>query len=287
MRRNMKEDHHELLEIYMFTPSPFEEASPAWPVRIGHNLAKPNYHIGPRTTQYYYLMFVLAGQGTFMQNGKTYALRTSDIFCLFPGLTHEYVTDPKFNLQKLFIAFDGPMASELLRRGGLTMDCPHRAGVLNEDLIGRMWRLLNYIADHPAGSTDLGRLGSFFKVFSGLEHNLVYTKDEQPVSSSWLDQGMHYMNLHYTEGISVSQVADYTGVSRTYFTKRFHETYGVSPIRYLQQLKIDKAKELIAKNAHSLAEIAQTVGYPDLFSFSKAFKKITGKSPKEYRLSVQ
>lgn len=59
----MKEDHHEFLDILFFTPSEFEKASGAWPLRIGRNIAKSNYHIGPRTTPYHYLLFVLEGKG--------------------------------------------------------------------------------------------------------------------------------------------------------------------------------------------------------------------------------
>lgn len=62
MTGNMREDHHEYLEIYFFTPSEFEKSGAAWPIRLGHNIAKPNYHIGPRTSPYYYLLFVLEGQ---------------------------------------------------------------------------------------------------------------------------------------------------------------------------------------------------------------------------------
>jgi hypothetical protein len=112
MRTNMQEDHHEELELYLFTPSELDTSAPAYPLRAGHNRAKSNYHIGPRTTLYYYLMFVIEGEGRFEQNGGSYMLREKDIFCLFPGMTHEYVTEPERRLQKLFVAFNGPMAEE-------------------------------------------------------------------------------------------------------------------------------------------------------------------------------
>ncbi|UUZ81018.1 AraC family ligand binding domain-containing protein [Paenibacillus sp. P26] len=107
MRTAMREDHHEFLEIYFFTPTEYEKSGAAWPIRLGYNIAKPNYHIGPRTSPYYYLLFVLEGQGTFLQGNQTYPLRKNDMFCLFPQVTHEYVTPPQDPLRKVFFAFDG------------------------------------------------------------------------------------------------------------------------------------------------------------------------------------
>ncbi|MDO7908029.1 AraC family transcriptional regulator [Paenibacillus sp. JX-17] len=288
MRNNVQEDHHEELELYLFTPGELEAASPAHPLRIGHNRAKPNYHIGPRTTIYYYLMFVIEGRGRFEQNGGTYDLRANDIFCLFPGMTHEYATDPEHRLQKLFIAFDGPMAAQLLQRIGLTAEQPHQSGVLNDQLVRRMWNILNAASSPEPGSAELGRLAGFLQLFHELERITTTAPGiDQPFIQDWLEQGMHFMKVHYTEGITVAQAAEHAGVERTHFTRRFHQTYGITPIQYLQQLKIDKAKELLRDTSYTLTEIAQTVGYPDMFTFSKAFKKLTETTPKQYRLRQQ
>ncbi|WJH32097.1 AraC family ligand binding domain-containing protein [Paenibacillus sp. CC-CFT742] len=83
-------------------------------------------------------MFVLEGEGTFIQNGQQYPLRARDAFCLFPHVTHEYWTDPKEPLQKIFIAFDGTHATELLSRVGLTRDAPHRSGILTPETASGM-----------------------------------------------------------------------------------------------------------------------------------------------------
>lgn len=78
MTESMKEDHHEFLDIIFFTPSEFEKAGGAWPIRIGRNIAKTNYHIGPRTTPYYYLLFVL--------EGKVHSYRTDSVTPFVPGM---------------------------------------------------------------------------------------------------------------------------------------------------------------------------------------------------------
>lgn len=165
MTESMKEDHHEFLELIFFTPSEFEKAGGAWPIRIGRNIAKTNYHIGPRTTPYYYLLFVLEGEGTFIQNGQCHALRPRDAFCLFPHVTHEYWTDPEDTLQKIFIAFDGAHAAELLSRIGLTPDSPYRSGVLTPETASAMRSFMEDVRKPQDGASDLGRLTRFLTLF--------------------------------------------------------------------------------------------------------------------------
>ncbi|MCF7753193.1 AraC family transcriptional regulator [Paenibacillus xylanexedens] len=283
MTESMKEDHHEFLELIFFTPSEFEKAGGAWPIRIGRNIAKTNYHIGPRTTPYNYLLFVLEGEGTFIQNGQRHTLRARDAFCLFPHVTHEYWTDPKDTLQKIFIAFDGAHAAELLSRIGLTPDSPHRSGVLTPETASAMRSFMEDVRKPQDGASDLGRLTRFLTLFDRIARSPA-TKGLQPDSATpWLQKGKEYMDIHFAGGISVEGVSAHAGVDRTHFAKQFRKAYGLSPVQYIQQLKMNQAKRLLVQTPLSLTEVAHSVGYPDLFSFSKAFKKQVGLPPNRYR----
>ncbi len=57
---------------------------------------------------------------------------------------------------------------------------------------------------------------------------------------------------------------------------------GISPINYIQQLRIKKAKEMLKSDYSKISLIAETVGYSNIYHFSKTFKQITGYSPTEY-----
>lgn len=286
MERRMREDHHEYLEIHFFTPSPFEKASAAWPIRLGRNRAKPNYRIGPRTTPYYYLIAVLEGEGTFVQNGKTYPLRPNDLYCLFPQVTHEYYTDESRLLRKIFFAFDGKLALQLLERAGLGPHSPHAAGALTPEAAAMMAAFMDNVQaaeDAERESSDLTRMGWFLRIFDTLAASAVPIPPQEEHAANWLQKSAAYMEIHYAEGISVERVAEYAGVDRTHFTKRFRKAYGLTPMQFLQRLRMDEARLLLAQTGYKIAEIAQSVGYPDLFTFSKAFKKLVGISPNAYR----
>ncbi|WNR46804.1 helix-turn-helix domain-containing protein [Paenibacillus roseipurpureus] len=282
LKKDMREDYHEFLEIHFFTPSDFEKTGNVWPIRLGTNIAKSNYHIGPRTTPYYYLIFVLEGAGTFTQNHVTYHLGKNDMFCLLPGVTHEYFTEEDHLLQKIFVAFDGKQALHLLERIGLSPQSPYRKGGLTDETNKLMWEFMNLVRDERQAS-DLSRLAQFYQIFDKLSIAYHSLSTQENRSLSWLQQGLDYIQIHYAEGITVERVSAYVGVERTHFTKQFKKVYGVPPMQYMQDLKMNEAKHLLVQTDYTLTEIANSVGYPDLFSFSKAFKKHLGVPPTQYR----
>ena len=95
------------------------------------------------------------------------------------------------------------------------------------------------------------------------------------------------MNSEYVNGITVQQVADRLNLDRSYFSTAFKEKMGVSPQAYLINLRLERAAELITVYDESPSTAAISVGYPDLYHFSKIFKKHFGLSPREYRQRYQ
>src|SRR5690606_37221192 len=77
-------------------------------------------------------------------------------------------------------------------------------------------------------------------------------------------------------------VAKYIGVHRSHFTKEFVNEFGITPVQYLLSLKMNRAKEMLSEKSFSITEIAYSLGYSDLYSFSRAFKNFFGVSPTKY-----
>ena len=91
-----------------------------------------------------------------------------------------------------------------------------------------------------------------------------------------------YIAEHSHESIQNDTLAALCGISTVYLRKLFVRTVGASPIHYLHAIRIAKAKRMLASDYRSLSEIALALGYADIYSFSKAFKKETGLSPTAY-----
>lgn len=92
-----------------------------------------------------------------------------------------------------------------------------------------------------------------------------------------------YIHKHYTdELLNIEELAGLCGITPVYFRKLFAGFYGTSPIKYINNLKITRAKELLISQMYSISEVAMQSGYSDMSHFSREFKKATGICPSEY-----
>lgn len=97
------------------------------------------------------------------------------------------------------------------------------------------------------------------------------------------EQIRQYMEEHYMEDICLQDAAAQLHYSDAYFCKFFKNNFDKNFIVYLSELRIEKAKELLADLTVNIKDIGQKVGYRDSSYFTKVFKRITGVTPSEYR----
>ena len=101
-----------------------------------------------------------------------------------------------------------------------------------------------------------------------------------------IDRLIMQLNQRYKDNWNVASMAEYCKLSVGYFSHIFKKRIGVAPMRYLNELRVEKAKELIATNTMNLSDIASMVGFSDPLYFSRVFKKTTGIPPKEFQQSL-
>ncbi len=92
-----------------------------------------------------------------------------------------------------------------------------------------------------------------------------------------------YINRHYTRNFSIPYLAERCAMSETAYRKRFKEITGLSPIQYINHLKIEKACELIKSGELNASDICGFLNFDSLSYFYRVFKGITGVTPKEYK----
>jgi AraC-like DNA-binding protein/ligand-binding sensor protein len=100
-----------------------------------------------------------------------------------------------------------------------------------------------------------------------------------------MQKALKYINAHYTEEITLDNVAGAVFLSPTYFSKLFSEEMGCRFTAYLNKVRIEKSKLLLRSSGIPLVDIAGLVGYEDQSYFTKVFKRLTGLSPGKYRES--
>lgn len=98
------------------------------------------------------------------------------------------------------------------------------------------------------------------------------------------EQVINYIEDHYSEKISLDQIAENMYLSPFYISRIFKGETGNTPIRHLINIRLEKAKRLLENGYQgSIQEVAALVGYDDAYHFSKLFKKKYGISPSQVR----
>lgn len=92
-----------------------------------------------------------------------------------------------------------------------------------------------------------------------------------------------YLHEHYREQIGLSEAAGEAGLNPAYFSFLFKQEMGIGFSAYLLELRMERAKALLRGTNDKIKEVAYQVGFNDYHYFSKAFKKLTGMSPLDYR----
>ena len=98
---------------------------------------------------------------------------------------------------------------------------------------------------------------------------------------------LHYIALHLHRELSLEEIAEKMGVHSTYLSKQFNKEVKISLSNYINEKRIQEAEKLLKTTKKSIAEIAVELSYHEVNYFTKVFKKITGKTPTEYRNSLE
>ncbi len=101
-----------------------------------------------------------------------------------------------------------------------------------------------------------------------------------------LNRLREYVEKSYSEPISLGKAAGIAALESSYFSTYFHAKVGITFTEWLRHVRIEKAMELMKAGDFSITHIAYEVGFADLRTFERAFKKHTRMTPREFKKSV-
>ncbi len=115
-----------------------------------------------------------------------------------------------------------------------------------------------------------------------LRSTLIAVTDLVDGTNKLVQQAIQYIHLHLGDDVSLKAVAHQLHVSRGYLSRIFSQSMGTSLMRYASRVRIEQAAQLLNQSNYKIYEIAEQVGYSNPEHFSRTFKKVMGKSPKNY-----
>lgn len=135
------------------------------------------------------------------------------------------------------------------------------------------------------------KVGWFYRCTAILYEILAICYQESaslPISASKIAASVSHLATHYTDPhLTIAELAEKSFMSEVYFRRLFKQEYGVSPQRYLIDLRIRHAIAMMATGYYSLQEVAVLSGYSDYQYFSTEFKRRKGVSPSKYHYNYE
>ncbi|UTY39065.1 AraC family transcriptional regulator [Allocoprobacillus halotolerans] len=247
----------------------------------GYEQCVANHSWGPKLRSYQLIHFVLYGKGEFTINGHVFHLAKGDAFIIPSGKVCYYKADAIEPWCYVWINFSG-IKSQIYAHE--LMQFSNDVFIIHDLDIDKYKNPIFEILKLNTNKTSrfLKCNSILLDIMSMLFENLEL--DDNLVNSpSIADEAKHYLDINYPEKIKIKDIAKELGVHPNYLTKVFHDKFGISPKNYLKNLKLKKAKSLLATTTLPISVIADSLGFDDQLAFSKTFKNKYNLSPSQFR----
>ena len=264
---------------FTFTPSDLARRLYFYPTWCGHYYCYASYFM--RRDSYPPLLVAFIRNGLFHveYRGNSFEAGKGDVILLDCKEPHYYQAHD--GLEFLYMHFDGANSHEI---------CQHileNTGPLIQQntnaLIGReLYNMVEFYA-HDGIENSISASARIYRILEYLlTPDTIKIQDENPI-----EQTIHHIKNNIGENISLNKLASIAKMSPYYYSHIFKEQTGFSPIEYVINTRMDRAKIMLVHTNQPITEIAYTLGYASSNSFINIFVKRIGCSPRQYRKTHQ
>ena len=245
--------------------------------------ATHHYRKRPEGISQHVLIYCTDGEGWCKVNEIKYPISSNQFIILPAGIPHEYGADEVAPWTIYWIHFKGSLAANYVTGEVLPV-------TLNPGMQSRIFQRINLFEEifftlKMGYSRDNLRYAcSMFHHFLGsLCYWVQYRNAANQAEDGFLESIIHFMNEHIGRKLTLADMASFAGYSTSHFSSLFCRLTKQTPMSYFNQLRIQKACELLDFTDMKVNQVCFKIGIDDPYYFSRLFKQVMGCSPREYR----
>lgn len=239
---------------------PTGQTSQIEPVIFGYQDTPPSHYFGPTVRTHWLIHYIVSGKGIFRIDGITYSVTEGMMFVIPPYVETFYQADNEDPWSYMWIGFT--CSGDLPVKLAPVISCPNA---------GPIFRAMKKCSEYKNGRAFFlcGKLWDLFALFG----------ESDITQKDLVGQSLQIIHIEYMTDLTVQKLADRLSLDRSYFSSIFRKRMGMSPGRYLLKCRMECAMELLQNYKCSVTVTAKSVGYCDVYTFSKMFKRYYGFSP--------
>lgn len=227
------------------------------------------------------LLYVAKGKVIFTFNGEKNVVDEGTLILYLPGEDQYYYYSNKTSPVIYWLHFSGFNALKLLEENYLSNGSIFFVGIKND---------LSLIFDKIIKELQLAQ-GKYFELcnlyikelFTLCSRYLIEANSPINKQNKILDESIEYFNKNFNTTINIKEYANSCNISCCWFIRSFKKYVGTTPIQYITNIRINKAKNLLHSSCFTIGEIANLIGYQNPLYLSRIFKKYVGIAPMNYR----
>lgn len=237
-----------------------------------------------KVTDEFKLIYITKGIGyVCFDDSKEIEISKGKILLINPNQKYTYYHLTHTEWKEYFVRFETDAAYNLLIRKFFPVDNSIIDIGYNEELVKLFHRAID-VVKNGLKSSQVYLSGMLFHVL-GLIISESKNKTLEKKELQKIEQAKIIMNENVFEEISLQGIASKLNISYTLFRKNFKKYTNDTPAKYLNDLRLNKAKQLLLETAYSNKEISFMLQFSSYEHFSTAFKKAMGLAPKDYRIT--
>lgn len=260
-------------------------------ITLAHMFNAPEgWNLRPRVLKQYQLQYVLEGAADYLIEDVLYKTVKGDLIVQCPGEIHAVETIVGTPYVCLSIVFhfgdvDYPLR-QLIGFGERNLDKPHLVGNFQEQMLENdLSELIHHYRSpgiyHQQKAQHL-LMAVLMALAESRNENQAASGHKEASGTAKLILIRNFIDARLAGGFKLKELEDLTGWSRNYIIRQFKRLFGMSPFQYLVWIRLEKAKQLALQSGLSFGEIAAEVGYSDIHSFGKIFKRKSGMSLSQF-----
>ena len=246
---------------------------------FGEERCAPLHAYGPAVRTHYLIHYVASGCGVLSAENREYPVSAGQAFLIYPGEVTVYQADRLRPWHYAWAGYMGPDAETLTRLAGFSAE----KRVLMVAHPDAAWDALTRLCA-DAARLRLGQLAALGGLYRFLAL-IAPEKDDAAVAgpSPHYEKALWFMRGAYMRDVSVQEIADFTGLSRSQLFRVFEKACGQSPKQALMELRLTQARRMLRESGLSAEKIAYSVGFHTASQLGAAFRARYGVTPGEYR----